>query len=189
ARRQSKMHSRDIVPGGNGARRSHRGVDAAGHRGQDLHDFSTVSPVPSAQCRRSRPGSIHDRCDCRHKSVDVGCVRGVTQGEAQRATCAVLVVPHCQQHVARPRTAGTSSVPDRTSRSCPPPCNTGTHSTSRPSNSTPAPIGPPNLCPVTVIASTPLDPKSTGIWPTACTASVWNGTPYSCAMATSSSIG
>ncbi len=47
----------------------------------------------------------------------------------------------------------------------------------RPSSSAPAPSGPPYLCPVTVSASTPLAAKSTGSWPTACTASVCSGTP------------
>ena len=45
------------------------------------------------------------------------------------------------------------------------------------SSSAPTPIGPPSLCPVTVSASTPLAAKSTGTCPTACTASVCNGTP------------
>ena len=76
----------------------------------------------------------------------------------------------------------TSSVPDRTPRSCPPPCSSGTTATSRRSSSTPMPVGPPTLWPVTVIASTPLAPKSSGSWPSACTASVWNG--MSCARAT-----
>ena len=51
------------------------------------------------------------------------------------------------------------------------------------------PYGPPSLCPVTVIASTPDSAKDTGSTPAACTASVWNGMPCSWATAASSAIG
>ena len=84
--------------------------------------------------------------------------------------------------------AATSRVPDRTSRSWPPPCSSGVHSASRRSSSAPAPIGPPSLCPVIVSASTPLAAKSTGTCPTACTASVCSGTPTSCATAASAGM-
>ena len=81
----------------------------------------------------------------------------------------------------------TSRVPERTSRSWPPPCSSGVHATSRPSSSAPTPAGPPSLCPVTVSAATPLAAKSTGTWPTAWIASVWNGTP--CSAATRGQLG
>ena len=90
---------------------------------------------------------------------------------------------------ANARMAGASSVPERTSLSWPPPCSTGTGWTPRASSSAPAPTGPPNLCPVMVIASAPLAAKLTGSWPAACTASVWNGMPCSRASAASSGIG
>ena len=90
---------------------------------------------------------------------------------------------------ANARMAGASRVPERTSLSWPPPCSTGTGWTPRASSSAPAPTGPPNLCPVTVIASAPLPAKLTGSWPAACTASVWNGMPCSRASAASSAIG
>ena len=63
---------------------------------------------------------------------------------------------------ASPASAGVSKVPERTSRSCPPPCSSGVQATSRPSSSAPAPSGPPSLWPVRVSASTPLAAKSTG---------------------------
>ena len=87
------------------------------------------------------------------------------------------------------RAAAASSVPDRTPRSCPPPCRTGVRSSPRRARSAPAPPGPPTLCPLTVIASSPDAPKSTGTWPTACTASACTGTPYRRASATTSSSG
>ena len=59
----------------------------------------------------------------------------------------------------------------------------------RPRISAPAPTGPPSLCPVTVMASTPDAAKSTGSCAAACTASVWNGTPNSCATSASAAIG
>ena len=91
--------------------------------------------------------------------------------------------------VAKPSTPGVFRVPERTSRSWPPPCSTGMHSTPRPSSSAPVPYAPPSLCAVTVIASTPESAKDTGRMPAACTASVWNGMPCSCAIAASCSIG
>src|SRR6201999_2815115 len=66
----------------------------------------------------------------------------------------------------------TSGVPERTSRSCPPPCSSGTQLVSRRSSSAPTPVGPPNLWAATLIADSPLAAKSTGIWPTAWTASL-----------------
>ena len=61
---------------------------------------------------------------------------------------------------AKARMAGASSVPDRTSRSWPPPCSTGTGSTCRASSSAPTPTGPPILCPVMVSAAAPLTRRS-----------------------------
>ena len=51
------------------------------------------------------------------------------------------------------------------------------------------PTGPPILWALTVIRSAPLSSKRTGRWATACTASVWNGTPCSRATAASSATG
>ena len=55
-----------------------------------------------------------------------------------------------------PTAPATSGVPERTSRSCPPPCSSGTHAVSRRSSSAPTPVGPPNLCAATLIADSPL---------------------------------
>ena len=41
----------------------------------------------------------------------------------------------------------------------------------------PTPLGPPNLCPLALSMSTPSSFTSSGIWPKACTASVWNRIP------------
>ncbi len=80
-------------------------------------------------------------------------------------------------------------MPERTSRSWPPPCSSGVHSTSRASSSAPTPIGPPSLCPETLSAATPLAAKSTGTCPTAWIASVCSGTPAAAATLASSAIG
>ncbi len=69
--------------------------------------------------------------------------------------------------VAIPTALATSGVPERISRSCPPPCIRGTQVTSRRSSNAPTPGGPPNLCPATLIADSPLAPKSSGSCPTA----------------------
>src|SRR5919112_1430544 len=105
-----------------------------------------------------------------------------TDSRAARSSRSVTarVVATCS-----PTIAATSRVPERTSRSCPPPCSRGVHSASRRSSRTPAPIGPPSLWPVMVRASTPLAAKSTGTCPTAWTASLCSGTPTSCATSAS----
>jgi hypothetical protein len=83
----------------------------------------------------------------------------------------------------------TSGVPERTSRSWPPPCSSGTQLVSRRSSSAPTPVGPPNLWAATLIAERPLAAKSTGIWPTAWIASLCIGTSNSAAMVANSVIG
>ncbi len=105
---------------------------------------------------------------------------------ACRASCSRTAVLTA---AARPAMAGASSVPERTSRSCPPPCCTDTGVSPLASSSAPAPMGPPTLWPVSVSASAPEPEKDTGNCPSACTASVWNGMPWSWAMAASTWIG
>ncbi len=68
---------------------------------------------------------------------------------------------------AIPTAPATSGVPERMSRSCPPPWDNGTQLTSRRSSNAPTPGGPPNLCAATLIADSPLAAKPTGNWPTA----------------------
>ena len=74
-------------------------------------------------------------------------------------------------------------------RSWPPPCSSGDSSAPRTATSAPTPTGPPSLWPVTVIRSRPLRAKSTGTWPTACTASECTGIPCSWAISTTSATG
>ena len=112
-----------------------------------------------------------------------------SRSSATRAASAARASTAARTAAASATMAGTSSVPDRTSRSCPPPCSTGVHATSRPSSSTPAPNGPPSLCPVRVSADARDAAKSTGSAPTACTASVWNGMPCSAHVVASSRTG
>ena len=75
----------------------------------------------------------------------------------------------------------TSRVPERTPRSCPPPWRMGVGAAERSSRSAPMPTGPPILCAVIVIAVAPISAKSSGICPSAWTASMWKGTPSSAA--------
>ena len=74
-------------------------------------------------------------------------------------------------------------------RSWPPPCSTGTRSSPLRSTRAPTPIGPPILWPDSVRASRPLAAKSTGRWPTACTASECTGMPCSAHRAATSATG
>ena len=75
------------------------------------------------------------------------------------------------------------------SRSCPPPCWTGVSFTSRRTSSAPTPTGPPILCPVMAMVSSPEALKSTGRCPKAWTASEWTGIPCARAAATISATG
>ena len=96
--------------------------------------------------------------------VGHGRADGVDQVVAQGADLAGE--PSRRSAASRPATAkaamaGTSRVPERTWRSWPPPCSTGTGLYSRPSSSAPMPYGPPILWPETVIAASPEAAKST----------------------------
>ena len=70
----------------------------------------------------------------------------------------------------------TFSVPARLPRSWCPPTWTGASWIPRRNQSSPAPFGPPILCAEHDTRSTGSSRMRTGILPTACTASVWNGT-------------
>ena len=106
-----------------------------------------------------------------------------------RAACSACRATASSTARANPAMAGVSIVPERMSRSWPPPCSCGVTSRSRRTTSAPTPYGPPTLCAVSVSASTPEAAKSTGTWPTACTASVCTGMPWACASATTSATG
>ena len=62
-------------------------------------------------------------------------------------------------------------------------------STSRRASRAPTPYGPPSLCAVKLSRSRPLRPKSTGRWPTAWTASLWDSAPCSAGRAAACSTG
>ena len=83
----------------------------------------------------------------------------------------------------------TGWVPDRTSRSCPPPNPTAAGTTERRASSAPTPTGPPILCADTLIRSTPLAPKSNGRCPKACTASVCIHAPSAAANSPTAETG
>ncbi len=85
--------------------------------------------------------------------------------------------------------AGTFSVPARRLRSCLPPVMNGSIRVPRLIHTAPAPFGPLNLCAESDSRSTPSARTSTGIFPTAWTASVCISAPCSCAIAASSAIG
>ena len=84
---------------------------------------------------------------------------------------------------ANPATAATSRVPERTSRSWPPPCCTAVSAACRRASRAPIPYGPPSLWEVKVSRSSPLAAKSTATWPTACTASLCETAPQAVAAA------
>ena len=80
----------------------------------------------------------------------------VAQGADPCRVLLLVLRPPPRPPPRTPTTPGVSSVPERTSRSWPPPCSSGVQSTSRPSSSAPTPTGPPSLCPVSVSAAAPL---------------------------------
>ncbi len=90
---------------------------------------------------------------------------------------------------AKASMSGVGRVPERMSRSWPPPCWTGVRTASRRTSRAPMPTGPPILCPVTARVVAPEAAKSTGTAPRAWTASVWNGTPWEAASAAASATG
>ena len=84
----------------------------------------------------------------------------------------------------------TSSVPERTSRSWPPPCSSGVQPTSRAEQQRADAGRAAELVPGRRSARRRREAaKSTGTWPTAWIASVWNGMPRSAASAASSATG
>ena len=60
------MYAGDVVTGVDSARRSDCGVDAAGHRGQDLHDGQSL-----VERARSTTGAIASRTAATSASVEV----------------------------------------------------------------------------------------------------------------------
>ncbi len=87
---------------------------------------------------------------------------------------------------------GTFSVPDRMPRSWPPPSMIAvsrTRGLRRRTYSAPTPFGPYILCALIEAMSTLSSLTLNGTFPTACTASVWNSTPFSFAIAPISAIG
>ncbi len=131
-----------------------------------------VSPLSSASGTAARTPATRASRSAASWAARSGCSRTATSTAA-----------------ANPASAGVSRVPERTSRSWPPPCSSGTGARARLSSKAPTPRGPPSLCPVTVSASTPAAAKSTGTWPTAWTASVCMGTPAAWATSASSATG
>ena len=131
---------------------------------------STGSPLSTASGHAARTRSISSS-------------RSAPTRQAN-ASCALTLISTA---VAKATMPGTSSVPERTSRSWPPPCSRGVQATSRPSSSAPTPTGPPSLWPVMDRPSA--IPKWTGSWPMAWIASVWNGMPRERAVSASSATG
>src|SRR5208337_655118 len=76
-----------------------------------------------------------------------------SRSAATRSASSARCLPHTAAATANARMAGVSRVPERISRSWPPPCSTGTGVTPRARISAPMPTGPPSLWPVTVSAS------------------------------------
>ena len=88
-----------------------------------------------------------------------------------------------------PAIAGRFSVPARMPRSCAPPQIRLCSGVPRLAYSTPTPLGPWNLWADRESMSTGNCDRSIGTCPTACTASVWNSTPFSRQTAPISAMG
>ena len=127
--------------------------------------MSSASPSAPGKDRCALPGSRPDRRRSGRPAGPLSCASGTgsttpatsrPRSAASRAARSSREPTASVVATASPTIAATSSVPERTSRSWPPPCSSGVHSASRRSSRAPAPIGPPSLCPVMVSASTPL---------------------------------
>ena len=103
---------------------------------QSLKDKCALSGKrPSGHPTAARPR----RCS-RHRSISAS--RSSLSRRASSAWCLIA----CSTATANPAVAGASSVPDRTSRSWPPPCRIGVSFVSLWTISAPIPYGPPSLC-------------------------------------------
>jgi hypothetical protein len=153
--------------------------------------MSSESPSQPGKAKWALPGSRSTGSPDRTASGTAASTPATSSSRSAltRATVSCRADTAVSVATASPTIAAVLTVPERTSRSWPPPCSSGAQSTSRPSTRAPAPTGPPSLCPVRVSASTPATATSTGSTPTACTASVWNGTPCSAATAASAATG
>ena len=74
-------------------------------------------------------------------------------------------------------------------RSCPPPKSTPVGDGERTASSSPVPLGPPNLWALAARVVAPDCAKDTGMWPTACTASICTGVACPAAADTTSLMG
>jgi hypothetical protein len=154
--------------------------------------ISNASPSEPRKVKCALPGSrSRSRAPLRRTSSISLSTPSTRRSRSIRSRAALVSRPSTaiRAAVAIPTAPATYGVPERMSRSCPPPCNNGIQVTSRRSSNAPTPGGPPNLCAATLIAESPLAANSTGSWPTACTASLCMGTPNSAAIAASSAIG
>ena len=174
------------------AGRAGRALDARGRRAASAASRPRSRGSRGGRCRASSVAPTSSWAPCRWASgtdLDAPGAPGRRAGPPTRAAWSACCLTASSTAAAKPAIAGVSMVPERMSRSWPPPCTSGVTSSSRRTTSAPTPYGPPTLCPVRVSASTPEAAKSTGTEPTACTASVCTGMPCSAAISTTSSTG
>ena len=142
--------------------------------------------TPRAGCRRGRP--VHGgRRRARQPSTPA---TSSARRSRSRASSAREPAAATSTAAAKPATAATSSVPERTSRSWPPPCSTAVRrdlaareQRADAVRSAQLVRGEASAGPARCAA------KSTGTCPTACTASLWDSAPYSAARAATSATG
>ena len=119
--------------------------------------ISSESPSQPGNVRCALPGSLLATSPLCSASGTISCTRRTRSSRrpATRAAWSAWFFTASSTAAAKPAIAGVSMVPERMSRSWPPPCTSGVTSTSRRTTSAPTPYGPPTLCPVRVSASTP----------------------------------
>src|SRR6266545_1974330 len=130
-------------------------------------DSSPGRPAPAgASPLTSRPGSAARRAARRRsRSRTRRTVSPVRPARASAATA------------PKPASAATGRVPERSPRSCPPPCSSGCRSRPGRTTSAPTPVGPPSLWAARASRSAPSSFRSTPGAPAACTASQSSSAP------------
>ena len=143
---------------------------------------SMISESPSA------PGKLMCRCpgsaptsgvQIRTPSMLCAAARSLSRATRILAVACSSSLIDDASAAAHPTAPCTFTVPERSFRSWPPPRTGLKMSASRRASSRPVFFGPPNLWALAASVVAPRVWKSTGMWPTACTASVWKGTPLS----------
>ena len=116
--RQRQVHAGDVVPGVDGARGGHRGVDAAAHRGEHPHR-PLIEPHGRVAGGAGPPGPLDHRADRRRATASTSAAVEVWPSENRsEPRAARLVRAHREQHVEGWATPAVQAEPVEHSMPC-----------------------------------------------------------------------